>query len=407
MDNHVYGSDLVEHSNRARKDLVYHADRVANYATGAIENGTRRMMFYTFVHMLHENGMSPKNGLFEASHRLTDMAMNNYSSVERPQMYNAAGPIGDVAANLQSFKYNELSRLSLFARQIAEEKSARPLATQLAASIAFAGITGTVGFMEADAIYKMMSKLMGHPDSLNALVIRMSEKVGKAAGATEGGKYALSHGLASGLGLDMSKRLGLGEVVPNGIDEALFPGGSKLVDMAGAAYNLAKSPTEMNAKRAAYEFSPGILQGPEDRAWFSKQTPNGELALNRRTTEGQVLRNDKDKLWKSLGFTGINESIEKQKLWEVEGIRRGYAELRQGPMNTAKDELLTTGRISQATIQKYLKYEGDANTLVADLQRIAQKQNIPAKDLALLRSTMSSSIANAMHAKRLVETYKK
>jgi hypothetical protein len=402
-NNHVYGSDLIEHSNRASKDATYLVDKAGNLVAGRIESVSRRVVFFSMAHMLRENGLSVKNGLYEAAHNLTDMAMNNYSPTERPKMYNSMGPLGDLATNLSSYKHNEFSRLALFARQIKEEKTMRPLGAQLATGVAMAGLTGTIMFAEADGLYKEITKALGKPDSLTALVLRMSEDSSKAMGLDN--KYALSHGGFSFLGLDMSKRLGLQEGIPNTIGEAVFPGGSKLVEMAGAGYEAVRHPSEMNTKRAIREASPGIATGIMDRAWFSKDTPKGELAANRETLEGQVYRNTADKFWKTLGMTGVNESVQKSKLFETKHIKQAYADKRQPALKQARDELFTKGNVSQETVDNYLKHDGDVNTLLADLARMRREQNIPAKDLELLRASMSRSITSLRHARRLREAY--
>jgi hypothetical protein len=272
--NHVYGSDMIEHSSRVRKNAGYYAERVGNAVAGKIESGTRQLMFFGFSHLLKENGMKVNDGLFEAANNLTDMAMNNYSALERPQIYNTLGPVGDLAVNLQSYKHNELSRLALFARHAAEHKSMRPILAQMSATVAFGGLLGFVAFEEADWLYRMITKAAGAPDSLTNRIIALSETVNKKVFDETNGKvdapYVVSHGLPSLLGIDMSRSLGLTDVVPDTLGAAFFPGGSKLGEMAGSAYDLAKSPSEMNAKRAARAFAPIGAQGIVDNALFTK-----------------------------------------------------------------------------------------------------------------------------------------
>jgi hypothetical protein len=410
--HHVFGSDLVEHSNRVRKDLPYRAEQVGNFVAGGIESSTRHMMFNTFAHMLKDNGMSVKNGLFEAAHNLTDMAMNNYSATERPRMYNAMGPVGDVSANLASFKHNEVSRIALFARQIAEEKSARPLAVALAAQVAFAGIQGIIAFEEADWLYKQITKAMGKPDSLSLAVVRMSEDIGKQVNNMTGGtkgkigdaSYVLSNGGFSPLGVDLSKRLGLGDLVGDDIMSLAFPGGSKLVNMADTAYEAVRRPSEMNTKRAIREWSPAFATGAEDLMWFSKN--NGTTAVNRNTLEAVYNRSYQDKVVKATSGTSINESIYKQKHYENKWIQQAYADKRKPVLERAHGELFTQNRIKPETIQEYLKYEGDIKTLEADIRRTLKKQNMTAKDRDYLTSAMSKSITSLRHAQRLQESYK-
>jgi hypothetical protein len=401
--HHVYGSDLVEHSNRASKDFGYSVDKVGNFVASNVESATRQMMFFAFTDILHQNGLSVKNGLYEAAHNLTDMTMNNYSPMERPNIYNHMGPVGDISANLSSFKHNEISRVALLARQLSEEKSARPILAELAASVAFAGLTGTLAFQEADYLYQWMTKKLGKPDSLTLRAIKLSEDSADKVGLKGNSRYALSHGGFSMLGIDMSKRLGLGNAVADGATDMVFPGGGKLLDIGAAGVEAAKHPSEMNTKRLAREVVPRPAAANMDLEWFSKE--DGRLGLNKNTLEAQVRRTPADMMAKRFGFTGIHESVEKDKLYNANKIAMGYAELREPALNRAKEELFLNGKVSKETVQDYIKHQGDVKTLAADLSRISKKMNIPAKDRELLRASMSRSISSLEHAKRLSELY--
>jgi hypothetical protein len=174
----------------------------------------------------------------------------------------------------------------------------------------------------------------------------------------------------------------------------------------------------MNAKRLAREVMPRPGASNMDLEWFSKE--DGRLGLNKNTLEAQVRRTVKpDDWWKSpkdwlpfsdvgakrAGFTGIHESVEKDKLYNANKIAMGYAELREPALNRAKEELFLNGKVSKETVQDYIKHQGDVKTLAADLSRISKKMNIPAKDRELLRASMSRSISSLEHAKRLSELY--
>jgi hypothetical protein len=399
--HHVYGSDLVEHSNRASKDFGYAADKVGNFVVSTIESATRQQVFFALVHMLDQNGLKVKDGLYQTAHNATDIMMTNYSPMERSNIYNHGGPFGDASANLSRFKHNDISRLALMARQISEEKTAKPLLIELAAGVAFAGLTGTIAFQEADTLYQFVTKLMGKPDSLTLRAIELSEKTAKAAGAKGNAKYALSHGGFSLLGVDMSKQLGLGNAVADDVNDVMMPGGSKLADIAGATGTAIWSPTEMNAKRMAREVSPSIVASNMDLEWFSK----GGMGMKKDKPEALTRRTPEDIMAKRLGFTGINESVEKDKLYHANRITTAYAELREPALKRAADELFLHDKISQETVQAYMKHQGDPKVLAADISRLAAKQRMPAKDRELLRSSMAKSIASLEHAKRLRKIY--
>jgi hypothetical protein len=414
-ENHVYGSDLVEHSNRASRDLTYAFDKASNFMTGNLENATRRAVFFGIAHMLKENGMSAKNGLFEAAHTLTDMQMVNYSSIERPQLYNTLGPIGDLAVNLQNYKHNSLSRVAMFARQVAEDKSARPLAVDMAATVAFAGVMGFMGYEEADSLYKFITAKLGKPDSLSSRILRMSEDAGNAINKFTGAKddsmgdarHILSHGGFSMMGVDMSKRLGMSNLLPNDTNEFLFPGGSKLAAMGGATWNFATNPTSMNAKRMAREFAPGGATGTMDRKWFSKEIGNNELGSNKNNLLGGVRRTELDKTWKSAGFTGIHESVEKTKNWELKQRKLAYQDMRKKPLDNMRDSIYETGKINPSDVKAYLAAEGDVNTIEADISRFMTDQSMDAKSRDLMKTMASQSVANMKQAQRYMEMFRK
>lgn len=397
-DNHVFGTDLVDTSSVSRRNAEYYLDKTGNFLASNVESGTRKMMYYGFVHMLDKNGMGKEFGLAQ---NLTDIAMNNYSPVERPNIFNVLGPVGDMAANLSSFKHNELSRLALFAREIGKEKSATPLLIQLGTGVAAAGITGAIGFAEADWLYRQITKAMGKPDSLTNVVFKFSESM---AGSTKS-PYALSHGVFSYLGLDLSKRLGVSDVVPNSVGEALFPGGSKLVDVAGAGLSAMGDPSELNMKRLAREVAPGAITGPMDREWFSKETPQGELALNRRTLEGQVIRTEADKMAKNFGFMGVNESVQKQKLWDLKQQGIGYSELRSAVVKKMAEQMFTKGKFEPALIDNYIKYEGDLKTLETELENKVKKQEMSAVDALKLKAMAAKRIPQLYQGQRVMESF--
>jgi hypothetical protein len=404
--NHVFGSDLIEHSNYVSKSLGYLTEKVGSKGASEIESVTRRTMFYTFAHILKDNGMSVKNGLFEGAHNLTDMAMNNYSASERAPIYNALGPIGDMAANLSSYKHNEASRLALFAREAMDNptsaKAYRPVLTQLLTTVAFAGLSGTMFYAEADAIIRAISKMMGSPTSLSKITLDFSEKTGAYAGAKDEGKHVVSKGLPALMGLDMSARLGVGNMVGDNISDVVFPGVSKLGDIAGAGIDFAKDPSALNAKRVAREAAPGFATGPMDRAWFSTDTPKGELAHKREAPfSGTVIRNDADKMAKNFGLTGVHENVTKQRLYDAESTQKAYADLRKPLLAKASGQLYSREALDPELVQKYLKYEGSAETLISDIQKMVKEQHMSAVDAARLNASMSTSMANIRKLQRL------
>jgi GNAT superfamily N-acetyltransferase len=422
--HHVYGSDLIEHSNSASKtDTLripytnksfevpgsYYLDKVSSYGANQMETATRKLIYLADVQMLHENGLSVKDGLYEAAHNLTDMAMNNYSRSERAPIYNMLGPIGETAGNLASYKHNELSRIALFARQLSENKGlvnkVRPLATELAATIFYAGMLGIPGYQALDKLYDIVTTHLLHkPRSLTLDIMKASEEAAKAVKPdAKESQYILSHGIFSMAKVDMSKRLGLQQLWGDNAADTGFPGISRIGGGIHDAAKAAIDPTEMNLKRAVRNapFMPQPVSSNLDLEWFSK----GGMSHNADSLKAGVRRNDADIVAKRLGFTGIHESVARDKLYETDTIKEAYRNLRVKPLEHARDELYSGKGISPETVKMYVEREGDVNTLLTDINRFAKEQAVPAYERELLKNAMSKSITSLKHAQRLQSTH--
>lgn len=395
---HVYGSDLIEHSTHSSKDAWYYLDQSANYGASQIESQTRRMSFLAFAHMLKDAGV--KENVFETAHNLTDSMMNNYSRTERPRIYNTAGPFGDTASNLASFKHNEASRFMMYARE-AIDGGARPLASEIMSQVAFAGIKGMILYEEADWIVRQISKQLGKPTSLTQLVMDMSSNVGKAVGTS---KQLLSHGMFSLLGVDMSSRLGMNNMVGNNPLDVMFPGAGKLGSIAKEAGTLAVNQDEMSAKRLIREVSPNIVASNLDQAWFTNKQG---VPVNRNNLEAQGFepRTTADKIAKSLGATGIHEAAGKDAVYEAKYQAQAYQDLRKGVMKKAQEAYFLTGKVSPDMAKEYIRYRGDPQTFMKDIQQFAAENNIPQGKLMMFKGAMSSSVAKQLQAQQLKHNY--
>ena len=388
-DNHVYATDMVQHSTQISKGAEYYTSSLAQAPAAALETGTRSMVYMGLVSMLHEAGLTPKKGLYEQAHRFTDMAMVNYSAPEKPAIYNSLGPLGSLAYNLKSFGHNEISRWAMFARELGNDKNAIPIFTQMATTIAVAGVMGLPFFSQWEMIYDYITKKMGTPRSLSLDVMDASKEVGKALGPK--GSYALSHGAPTMLGVDLSTRTGLGDVLPSSAADAAFAGGGKLYEMGKATGRAVLNPSEENLKSAAINLAPPVLQGPMDVAWYQK---NGlAYSKNPEKIKPTAVRNDTDVLLKKIGFTGINESAQKQKMYQQAQLDAAYAEFRTSAMQTIAQDLFRNRPIDQKTLDKYFKTgQGDPKTFEMELNKLAMEQNMSPQDFLLLRQAASTKI---------------
>jgi hypothetical protein len=388
--NHVYATDMVEHANQIDKGPGFYVTKATQTPAAVVEQATRAQVFMALVHMMNDAGVTPKEGLYSQAHRFTDMAMVNYGALEKPAVYNAMGPIGSMAYNLKSFSHNELSRWSMYAREIAETKNPVPLLTQMATTIALAGVMGLPFYSQFEELYDFITKKLGKPRSLTLDVMQASKIVGEHIGPN--GQFALSNGAPTLLGADLSTRLGLGDVLPSSATDAAFAGGGKLVDMITSTYHLATDPSEATAKKAAITFAPPVLQGPLDVKWFQK----GALAMSKDPTKpakAVARRNDTDVLLKKIGLTGIHESAQKQRVYQQAQLDKAYTEYRSAAMRDISWDLMYGKMVSPSALQKYfVTGQGDPQTFIRDIERTILDQNLSPEEAITLRQSASQRV---------------
>jgi len=392
--NHVYSSDLFDASNKATKDFGHYWDKGIQIGAGAIEMRTRQIAFLSYVKLLHENGMTKEKGLYETAHNLTDLQMNNYSPVEMPKVYTEmlGKTVGSMPANLMSYKHNELSRLAMMVNEIGRSKTAAPLLTHIASSLAFAGVLGTIGYAEADAIVKLISKLNGTPTSLTKILLDNPEI-----------PEQLKYGVGSNVGIDLTSRLATGALVPGHVIDAIMPGAGKIVNIATAGAEAIMKPSEFNTKNFVRELAPNSVAGVLDRSWFSKDNAKGEEMSISRTTGKPIgdVRNEADKVWKTLGLTGMHEAKEKSKLWENAQINKWYADKQKSVVEQATKQFAMDSTIPKDFATKFIKVQGDPATLESLLNKMIFEGSVDQKTAQTLYNATAGTIASTHKLLRL------
>lgn len=404
--NHVYGSDLFESSNNPRSTGVYKAEKLSNAGAQYVERVTREMMYLSLVDQLHAAGAKPKDGLYQVAHKLTDMAMVDYD--QKPMAYSDLGAPGTAMANLMTYKHNELSRMAMFARELPRNASGRAMAANIASQVAVAGLMGLVGYSEADWAYRKITEKLGKPQSLTELLLNKSGELGEW----------LAYGpLSKASGVDFSGSLGM-EVMPGSLIDAAMPGVSSLGQTIQAVGEAAANPTEFNLRRAGRETLPLGFQGAYDRQMFSRKNNDGdELALSPNTGMVTAKRNNKgpmvdwinDKTARNFAFTGTNESKQKKVDWELQNTNKFYDEKRKDAVkqmrqamftNEGKDRALMGNKDFSEAVKKFVKAEGNPESLNQTLENLAIDLNLTPRQQQVLKDAASTSITNIRRLER-------
>ena len=401
-DNHVYATDMVEHSNTTTKGAKYVVNYVTQHPAALIEQATRAQVYMSFVKMMDDSGLTPKEGLYEQAHRLTDQTMNNYGAMEKPAIYSALGPIGSMAYNLKSFGHNEISRWSMLAREIPATGNAVPLLTQMASTIAIAGVMGLPFYTQWESIYDTITSKLGDPRNLSLDVMEASEKLAKALGDDYGKfKDVMSHGAPTMLGMDVSKRIGLGDVLPNKASDVAFAGGSKLGGIVSSVAGAVVNPDEPHLKAAAMNLMPPLAQGFAKEAWYTDE--NNALSMDpNKPTKATAELNPTDRLLKKIGITGINESTQKERNYQLSKLDKTYQDKRDTAVAGLTFALAHGGDLDPY-VQKYLDNQGDPESLVATVNGAIESIKVDPNTLAIMKDSASKSITRALSLQRRME----
>jgi hypothetical protein len=333
--------------------------------------------------MLNENGVKVSDGLYKAAQNLTDIHMNNYSAAEAPKVFHAVGGLGKNAYNLLSFKHNELSRISMLAREIGSHKDARPLMWEMLSQVATAGLMGTVLYTEANFVVEQISKLMGKPTSLTKLLLENGSTFGKV----------FSRGTPTLAGVDMSGSMGM-QVTPQGGLDLIQPGLSKTTDIASAAIDAAKKPNAYNAMELGRQMLPLSVQGlANTTSPFAKQDAKGNTMLrNPSTGEGTVTLTPAEAFIKKLGFKSTNESTQKGLLFANDKISKAYSEKRSSIIDAALKNYNVYGKLPEGWAQDYIKAQGDPKSAVAEISGKLMASNVDRPTREMILNSMSQSV---------------
>ena len=391
--NAVFPEDIIEHSQDISKDVLYYANKSASILATKADTFTRGINFFGFVHMLDEAGVTPEQGLYRQAHELTKKVMGTYNRAERPLIYDELGMLGDSIYNLQSYSHGQASKLAFFAREIGKDplsvKAYTPFIMQMLATIAGAGVLGLPYYALYSGIYTTLSSYVGSPRDLTLDVINTSKDLLGSLG--EDAQYMLSHGVFAAAGIDMSNRLAGPSFGAHGLVDTLAPASSKLGQAAGSTAKALVSPSGENVEAALYNAAPAGAQGLLDTLLFQDDA----LALNKDPSKLHTTasRTPQDTQARRLGYTGIQESVQKAEEYRNKTLDMAYETYRAEAINDLLQDVRRGRELSTKAIDKYIVTgQGDSTSLDTELSAKVKSLSISPRDAALLKAAMATRI---------------
>lgn len=358
------------------------------------EMATRSTAFMFFAHALKDTGMSHPE-IFKTAENLTNVTMADYTPGARPIGYDHMGWAGDLASTLTRYKHNQVSQLNLYARELKDTGHYAPLATYMGTMVGFGGIVGMLGYNTAEWLYQELMGLAGHPDSLTDAIMRSNVP------------QALTHGIISLSGVDMSSRFSQSKLLPESPSEFLMPFWSGVKDVAQSSWDLATHPNKWNAKRFAKSVAPSSMTGLIENQLFSEQREDGKYhVLNSRSGdrsgEGMYDRTEEQRTLRNFGFRSMEESNAQNKLYQQRLIGTAESDKRKGIVNDAFSDALS-GKADTQTLAKYAQAyvaaNGDPNNFANEFSQKMQAKELTAEQRWVLRNA-GNNITAAIRMQR-------
>lgn len=252
----IHAFNELELSHRATKTKVARkAGEMADFTVSAGDRMTKLPAFLGLVDMLHIGGGIPLKDSLAIAEKGLESGMTNYHPWERPQMYQRLGVLGQFAGGLTTFKH---SQANLYAKTIQEAfgktKDPRSMLMMTGSMVFFAGITGLMGYAEADQLYsKIMELTTGKPRTIREDLLKNLPDF-------------LKNGvLSAASGLNWQAKVSAADMVPDTLTKAASPHLEAAGKVVGSVAQAVNDPSNVNIKNAVQELMPTGLSKLSER----------------------------------------------------------------------------------------------------------------------------------------------
>lgn len=368
-------SEFEEVSQIGQNKFAQRFDQAVDANRTVGEKATRPFTFFTFVRLLEDSGM-PREQIFDTAYNLTQDAMVDYSARERAPMFKNLGVVGQTAGNLQQFSLTYLDQIGRWFKD-AKKGDAAPLLVGLTTLLTFAGIQGVPFYSTADELVQFITnKFFDEKKNINTLVMQNAGEWMKSD--------LLQYGLLSDLsGWNVSSRLGMADALPESLLDAVSPYAGTAQRMGESVYDAATNQDSLSFAQMARQFAPSSVRGLVENHLLT--TPDG-YTINK---QGQFdyQRDAKDRIARKIGFTSLEESKAKEKLYaKSQSVKADTERVTTLGNRISRRFAFTPGYFESPDWQKdlaeYVARGGDANQLVNKIINDEQQRKLTSKQRA-------------------------
>lgn len=354
-------------------------DAVADINRSLPERMTRPYVFFTFARVLEDSNL-PRGEIWDTAYNLTQDAMIDYSSREKPMMFKKAGILGQTAGSLQTFAFNYIDNMARWNKELVTKGNVKPWLVGMGTAYTLAGVGGLPGYNELDKLVKFSTNWLG--DGMKSIKDIALEHAPTLA------PYAdqLYYGPASEeLGVNVQSRLGTTKTLPEKPSELISPFLGNAADMATTAYDLATKQDKTSAANAAMAWAPSSARGLVENAVRTDEQSN---LLDKYGLKTDVQRTPKDKLIRALGLTSQSETKTRDTFYTSDAKRRAdddrkaaiSEKLRSGVIQYGQEYLKQPD--TQDLVKEYLKRKGTPDSIKSIIMQAEKDRRLTATQRA-------------------------
>lgn len=350
---------------------------------------SRFAAFMGFAHHLQQSGkFADKMDLFREAEHYTRGSMVDNSFKERPFIVQDTGVVGTLGSALQGYSLNYLNQLGGFARK-ASKGNILPLATFLATSAGLSGISGVTAFNWMGDMY---DKLRDSSPDMYASLPDYRQTMIDLEGDGSFYRTALTRGLPAAItGLDIGKKF------ESSLPSTPIVGMGE--DIRQQALDVGSALSEGDLTKAAYAVAPsGLGKGMLEVHSDLFKSPYSDKYSDTKGNFGRgIFRDDKDKLFKSLGLPTIAEARQKEVILASEKDRQNNSQATKYFSNRIINAW-GKGKNPEGDIAKLAKINPEAlQQLQANQEQYIKQATMPYQALQAEKAKSSAS------AKRLID----
>lgn len=355
-------------------------DKIADFNRQIGEQGTRPLVFFSFVELLKDSPL-PKEEVFDTAYNLTQDAMVDYSPRERPLMFQKLGVAGQLAGGLQTFSFSYLDQMAKWVKE-AKKGNMAALAAGLAVALTYSGVQGLPFYQEADELMKWTTdKFFGEKKSIGETAL---------SNLPDWARYG---GISVATGLNAQSRLSAADVLPNSLGEAITPYAGQIGNIGSAIGELVTNRDSLAARNLAMSVMPSSTRGALENTFATDEQGN---YLNKRN-EKEYPRTSFDRAARYGNMTSLEEYKNRQGLFEAKTKEKADIDRKIELANKITRGIKVNGPSFAVSTEfaklkkEYIERKGDPGQLddiilkaVQDKQKTAKQraEGIPNEDLS-------------------------